>query len=56
MKLNEYTFIKGYDPTYTQYGWMCPKCGSVMASWQNCCVHCKPLESISFTCGGRDGK
>ena len=25
---------------HVQQGWECPKCGAVMAPWQNCCVNC----------------
>lgn len=44
-----------FNPTVSEvvaYGWKCPVCGSVMAPWQNCCVHCKPKEDYTFTCGG----
>lgn len=34
------------------YGWKCPVCGSVMAPWQNYCVHCKPKEDYIITWGG----
>lgn len=45
-------FIQPMLTNVIVYGWVCPKCGSVMAPWQNCCVHCKPKEDYTFTCGG----
>lgn len=34
-----------------QTGWVCPKCGAVMAPWQNSCVYCRPKEvtNVLFT-------
>lgn len=30
-----------YYTTPAQQGWVCPKCGAVMAPWQSYCVNCK---------------
>lgn len=34
-----------------QTGWVCPKCGAVMAPWQNSCIYCRPKEytNVIFT-------
>lgn len=46
----QFTNISGGSMCY-QTGWVCPKCGAVMAPWQNSCVYCRPKEvtNILFT-------
>lgn len=44
MEKNEQTTLEG---TIKQYGWVCPKCGAVMAPHQNSCVYCMPQTRIT---------
>ena len=42
-----------YPPYRTTYneGWVCPKCGAVMAPNTTCCVNCTPSkQSYVITC------
>lgn len=39
-----------------QEGWVCPKCGAVMAPWKDCCVNCsKNYPNIVFGNGSGNG-
>ena len=33
----------------TMYGWICPKCGAVLAPHVNSCPHCSPATTINIT-------
>lgn len=35
--------------TYSNYGWICPKCGSVMSPDQKCCPFCSPSMKLEIT-------
>lgn len=37
-----YTGEIGQYQTPEPKGWICPKCGAVMANWQPYCIFCKP--------------
>lgn len=45
------------SPTITpfQYGWICPKCGAVMAPNQTSCTFCVPVIDVTptITCTGQ---
>lgn len=32
--------IPSFPPCPAQVGWICPKCGRVLAPFMACCVHC----------------
>ena len=44
-----------YSPTPNEnnkvimYGWVCPKCGAVLAPHVNSCPHCSPATTINIT-------
>ena len=40
------------DPPSTQYGWVCPKCGSVWAPWQQQCLQCGANTTWTITANG----
>lgn len=35
--------------SYFNYGWICPKCGSVMSPDQKTCLYCSPAVDIKVT-------
>lgn len=37
----------------TQYGWVCPKCGAVMAPWVTACANCTDWQ-YNITCTQED--
>lgn len=36
-------------PSNMNYGWICPKCGSVLAPHVSSCPHCSPATTINIT-------
>ena len=36
-------------PQQLNYGWICPKCGSVLAPHVSSCPHCSPATTINIT-------
>lgn len=34
---------------YYEYGWICPKCGAVMAPNQRTCIYCTPIFDVKIT-------
>lgn len=44
------TMISEYEiPEPMQYGWICPKCGTVWAPWQQCCASCLTGNTATVT-------
>ncbi len=48
---NYSTNISGYY-TPINYGWICPKCGSVYSPTTSCCPRCSKLYEVTCTYGG----
>lgn len=48
-KKKDKQFYKVKNTNYSKYkmpiqqGWICPKCGAVMAPWMGVCTNCKPI-------------
>ena len=48
---NSSTTAKHFTPYY-QYGWVCPKCGSVYSPTTSCCPRCAKPYEVTCTYGG----
>lgn len=50
-KKKDKQFYKVKNTNYNKYkipiqqGWICPKCGAVMAPWMGYCINCKPIQA-----------
>ena len=50
--LGDPPYLPPEEPSVTgpySYGWVCPKCGAVMAPWQDICPHCMPPMELTCT-------
>lgn len=45
------TTAENFVPCY-QYGWVCPKCGSVYSPTTSCCPRCAKPYEVTCTYGG----
>ena len=46
-----YTPYENFKSPFYQQGWVCPKCGAVLAPSQAFCPFCSPAQDLKITCG-----